>query len=1113
MNRKWFKEKANAALKEGARFLNSRVPKDFVTSVSQSFTQFPREVVSTLMGAQPSALSQSEIPQSGSRAREWRPGGAVDDGVYHPTEFTALEKLLSGIRSEQVRKEFSAIDEGAYTDTEEIRLWVGTYNVNGRKAPDTLDLSNWIQAWEQNWPAQPGQENPATGADICVMGFQEVVPLNAQNIISGWKSAQTSTWDTAIDKVLNPWKDFSTIFPSDSDAANKQENYNVIDLLQGWAVPTGSQNLDVLEASGGLGPNGTGKTPGNSKEDDSLQQTRSRGLEKDVSFALDRKNWEEVEKPEEMDLPRDDEFVQLISRQLVGLYLTIWVRRRLLPKISGVQTTCVATGAMGYLANKGAIAARMRVNDSSLVVLTSHFASGDHQGDEVRRNLDFSEIMRRAEFPHEIKVGIADDMNGIPEGADQDIQRAYLGGHWGGHRRIHNHENIVWFGDLNYRIKANTAAVIQTIRGGKMHQLYDHDELLRERNAGRVFKGFKEGPVTFDPTYKYVRGTNFYTGEYFDEGSSSSSDDPEEQTAKTGSSSFSAMFDAKKKPLELSSGAKTTDDLVSRLNLSSRGAGAAAQTDADIPRGRPPVARFRSERVMAASAPGTPPGSPKNKKKSKKPKKIRTPSWTDRVLYYSSGKLHHLLYGACGELTTSDHKPVSAAFLFQSRRFDRQAVEERVEQCRQIVNKRELANIPRCSVEPGVLQIGKVGYKETVEHQIVAKNVGEVSATFGFIPPPDPVRDALYCKLGALPQWVTASPLAGEIAPGEQVEIKITIRVTGGKWGSANEIAGFPDCSMDEVLVMRIEGGSDFFINLSGTYIPSCFGLSLEHLASRPQPNNSNRSLRSHRVDLASMRNRTSDPLELVKSFDAENNHSMDSSIDMNMSSRTLAQFASITRTGAMKNLVEGPIGEMIPSQLSRMLHHVCEKNRLMTPGIFVEGLDELFMADRTGIKDSDVALIRRCLDNGTPFPAQISANHMAKAILSFFRDLPEPLIPESVAHAVEDTQLSNERAISLTKEAMSAIEWGVMRTTLEILRTALTEEYAAENKLTISSVSRVLAEVWFQTSAVEPGANYSEDLLMEIAAKESMYTERRAKYMEGFLEIPGDAKVGGIQI
>ena len=43
----------------------------------------------------------------------------------------------------------------------------------------------------------------------------------------------------------------------------------------------------------------------------------------------------------------------MTSRQLVGVYLTIWARNAFVEHISGVQTLAVATGMMGYLGNKG----------------------------------------------------------------------------------------------------------------------------------------------------------------------------------------------------------------------------------------------------------------------------------------------------------------------------------------------------------------------------------------------------------------------------------------------------------------------------------------------------------------------------------------------------------------------------------------------------------------------------------------------------------------------------------------------------------------------------------------------------------------------------------------
>lgn len=52
-------------------------------------------------------------------------------------------------------------------------------------------------------------------------------------------------------------------------------------------------------------------------------------------------------------LSDDEIYVQLYKKQLVGLYMTIWVRKSILKHITGVQSTEVATGALGFMANKG----------------------------------------------------------------------------------------------------------------------------------------------------------------------------------------------------------------------------------------------------------------------------------------------------------------------------------------------------------------------------------------------------------------------------------------------------------------------------------------------------------------------------------------------------------------------------------------------------------------------------------------------------------------------------------------------------------------------------------------------------------------------------------------
>ena len=52
----------------------------------------------------------------------------------------------------------------------------------------------------------------------------------------------------------------------------------------------------------------------------------------------------------------------------------------------------------------GAVAARLRVYDSGICFVCSHLSSGENEGDELKRNYDYSEIVRRGQFPPDSAV-------------------------------------------------------------------------------------------------------------------------------------------------------------------------------------------------------------------------------------------------------------------------------------------------------------------------------------------------------------------------------------------------------------------------------------------------------------------------------------------------------------------------------------------------------------------------------------------------------------------------------------------------------------------------------------------------------------------------------------
>lgn len=124
-------------------------------------------------------------------------------------------------------------------------------------------------------------------------------------------------------------------------------------------------------------------------------------------------------------------YVQILEQQSSGLLLFIYASPSIAPKISYVSTVTVGTGIMGYLGNKGAIVARIVLEETTrLVFINSHLAPGVDQQRFERRCWDVSQILQRTKFE---PVKSAEFLKDSPE-------------------QIGDEEIAFWFGDLNFRL-------------------------------------------------------------------------------------------------------------------------------------------------------------------------------------------------------------------------------------------------------------------------------------------------------------------------------------------------------------------------------------------------------------------------------------------------------------------------------------------------------------------------------------------------------------------------------------------------------------------------------------------------------------------------------------
>ncbi|KAM0932665.1 putative inositol-polyphosphate 5-phosphatase [Dioscorea sansibarensis] len=460
------------------------------------------------------------------------------------------------------RRRKSETFRSQYINTKELRICVGTWNVAGKLPSEDLDITGWLD-----------MEEPA---DIYVLGFQEIVPLNAGNIFGAEDHRPVSRWEFLIRKTLNSIKPAKPKYKCYSDPPSPSRFNPSADVLaiEDEILPESDSDGDdevhpleeqssifhmgnkdrFTETGDGLhcnpSSNDTLRTNadvpqelgsdmhtskrlqgpycdlmdgvGNSKPS-VVQQTRlirtlscserpgliwpeqplnllnqtdlegSKTLKSLRSFktysSFKSSHGERKVSPitsliTELNLDamlykkKRSSFIRIISKQMVGVFLSIWVRRSLRKHIQNLKVSTVGVGAMGYIGNKLPF---------SLLVSYFHLTSGEKDGDELRRNVDVQEIHRRTLFT---------------SASSKELPRV-----------IYDHERIIWLGDLNYRINLPYERAHDLISRKEWFTLAEWDQLKKELKKGRVFDGWSEGDLNFPPTYKYEFNSEKYIGD------------------------------------------------------------------------------------------------------------------------------------------------------------------------------------------------------------------------------------------------------------------------------------------------------------------------------------------------------------------------------------------------------------------------------------------------------------------------------------------------------------------------------------------------------------------------------------------------------------------------
>ncbi|XP_034722623.1 inositol polyphosphate 5-phosphatase Ka isoform X2 [Etheostoma cragini] len=172
-------------------------------------------------------------------------------------------------------------------------------------------------------------------------------------------------------------------------------------------------------------------------------------------------------------------YVKVSSIRMQGLLLLFFSKLKHVPFIRDIQATYTRTGIFGYWGNKGGVSVRLSFYGHMLCFLNCHLAA--HMKYATERVDEFEYIMDTQTF---------------------DCKKA---------SRIVDHRLVFWFGDLNFRIQDHGMHFLRScINNQTYNLLWSKDQLTMMKKNEQMLQEFEEGPLDFQPTYKFDLNSDTY---------------------------------------------------------------------------------------------------------------------------------------------------------------------------------------------------------------------------------------------------------------------------------------------------------------------------------------------------------------------------------------------------------------------------------------------------------------------------------------------------------------------------------------------------------------------------------------------------------------------------
>ncbi|XP_065713457.1 type II inositol 1,4,5-trisphosphate 5-phosphatase [Patagioenas fasciata] len=365
--------------------------------------------------------------------------------------------------------------------------------------------------------------------------------------------------------------------------------------------------------------------------------------------------------------------------------------------------------------------------------------------------------------------------------------------------------------------------------------------------------------------------------------------------------------------------------------------------------------------------------------------KCRVPAWCDRILWKGQN-IRQLSYRSHMALKLSDHKPVSSVLNIGVKAVNKKLYRKAFEELRSI-DKIENANIPWVTMSRTEFHFPDVKYMELRLEKVTIRN-GQVPCEFEFI---SRRKERTYCK-----PWMTITPYKGVLVADAEITVELEVFVNRSTATSLNT----GDDNIEDVLVLHLDRGRDYFLCVTGNYLPSCFGCHLHTLCYMREP-------------------------------------------IQDMSTESIQALTALPVDKRRDNEAEKPLD--VPKELWMMVDHLCRH---------ASQQEDLFL--QPGVRD-EFGQIRDCLDKGM-HDTLLGSNHsVAEALLVFLDSLPEPVVCTDFYSRC----LSGSGSYELSQQAISTMperHKKVFDYLMEFLRELL--KHSGRNRLNANILAGVFSGV-----------------------------------------------------